>query len=127
MTEGGLPAHLESHLGPIHSGRRRMHFAIARFTNEISGGVPYMTLGLSRPRPVIPKTDKFSLYAASPVYLPDEFSEYEHPAGLIVIAWLIPITGAESAYVVEHGAAAFEEHLERTNPNLVDVRRPSSI
>jgi Suppressor of fused protein (SUFU) len=182
MNHRALPAHLETYLGTIKGGWRRPHFTVVKFSKEISGGIPYMTLGLSdhplesrtsgkiirqellmlvpksvkgkavgatlewfgknllskrsallsgevinATRPVIPKTDKLSLYATSPVYLPDEFAQYDDPAGPIVIAWLIPITKPEAAFVEEHGWSAFEQHLERTNPDLVDVRRPSSI
>lgn len=42
-----LPEHLEGYLGSISKGLSSDGFSIVRFKGEISGGVPYATLGLS--------------------------------------------------------------------------------
>lgn len=49
-TEPGLPGHFEKHLGSIDSGWRAPGFTIARYSQQIFGGIPYTTLGLSRHR-----------------------------------------------------------------------------
>ena len=64
-----------------------------------------------------------ALYAAAPVYLPDEFAVYEEPTRSIVLTWLVPITDGEADFVRAHGWAAFEAALFAVNPDLTDPDR----
>ncbi|MBO0745953.1 MAG: suppressor of fused domain protein [Candidatus Dormibacteraeota bacterium] len=66
-----------------------------------------------------------AVYAAIPVYFPDDFAVYEGDDEPIVIAWLVPISAREASYVKQYGWEAFEQHLAETDPDLTDVFRPS--
>lgn len=67
-----------------------------------------------------------ALYVAVPVYLPDDFHVYRPRAGdPIVFGWLVPITAKEASFVRDRGWAAFEEELERQNPDLLEFGRTS--
>jgi hypothetical protein len=64
-----------------------------------------------------------ALYAASPVYLPDEFADCDTGTVTVVMTWLVPITDAEAGYVHTRGWPAFEDALEGEDPDLVDLSR----
>lgn len=64
-----------------------------------------------------------ALYVCNPVYFPDSFFVYSSPEGDIVLAWLVPISSREAAFVRSVGWKAFEDHLARENPDLIDVWR----
>lgn len=64
-----------------------------------------------------------ALYAASPVYLPEDFAVCPTPEGSVVLTWLVPITGAEAAYVESHGWQTFEDSLLAEDPDLTDLSR----
>lgn len=68
-----------------------------------------------------------ALYAALPVYLPDDFAGYENEDGPIALTWLVPITDAEAAYVAHHGWSAFEDALVVEDPDLTDLNRRSLL
>jgi hypothetical protein len=64
-----------------------------------------------------------ALYAATPVYLPDNFAVCDTAAGKAVMAWLVPITGAEADYVRTHGWTAFEAALVAEDPDFTEPSR----
>ncbi|GAA4693806.1 Suppressor of fused protein (SUFU) [Promicromonospora umidemergens] len=66
-----------------------------------------------------------SIYFANPVYYDEEFYSVElEPNGQSAgIVWLIPVGPREARYVREHGWQRFEEQLERSDPDLLDVTR----
>ena len=69
-----------------------------------------------------------ALYVSIPIYFPDEFQVYTPPTGdPVVLVWLIPITAAEAQYVNERTWEAFEDLLERVNPDLRDLGRASVV
>jgi hypothetical protein len=70
-------------------------------------------------------TQMTALYAAAPVYLPDEFAVCDTPAATVVMTWLVPITDAEAHYVAHHGWRAFEDELLAEDPDLTDLARNS--
>jgi hypothetical protein len=76
--------------------------------------------------PLTPGATVEALYVASPVYFPDSFHFYVPSDGTapIVMAWLVPITAAEAAFVHQEGSTRFEEALTTQNPDLLDFGRP---
>lgn len=70
-------------------------------------------------------TQMSALYAAAPVYLPDEFAVCDTAAASVVMTWLVPITDAEAHYVARYGWRAFEDELLGENPDLTDLSRGS--
>lgn len=69
-----------------------------------------------------------ALYVAAPVYQPDEFAGCTEVDGTErVIAWLVPITGEEAAFVRSWGWRAFESLLVEKNPDLTDTARLSVV
>ncbi len=60
-----------------------------------------------------------ALYAAIPVYLPDEFGQFEN----VVIVWLVPVSRSEADFVASRGWPAFEDRLVDVDPDLTDVDR----
>jgi hypothetical protein len=65
-----------------------------------------------------------ALYAATPVYFPDDFAVYDDQDQRIVIVWLVPISAREASYVRQHGWRAFEDRRTRPLP-MGPVRSPS--
>jgi hypothetical protein len=65
-----------------------------------------------------------ALYAAAPVYLPDDFAECAEGNRTIVLVWLVPITDDEAEYVRTHGWNSFEDALVAEDPDLTVVDRP---
>ena len=68
-----------------------------------------------------------AVYVTMPVYLPDEFATFHGPTDDVVVAWLVPISADERAFVNQHGWSRFEDVLVEQDPDLVDVNRPSCI
>jgi hypothetical protein len=94
---------------------------------------------LSKKRPVLrgdvigPRGQLFNgstmeaLYVAIPVYLPDSFHTYTSQNYSVVFPWLVPITRQEALYVAQNGWNAFEDRLSETDPDLLDIQRPSIV
>ncbi|MEU4090613.1 suppressor of fused domain protein [Streptomyces aureus] len=78
------------------------------------------------PLPIpLPGGTMTSLYAAMPVYFDDDFFSVTVENGSeVVIAWLIPITAEETAFIHEKGWQPFEEALTHQNPDLLNPNRP---
>jgi hypothetical protein len=69
-----------------------------------------------------------ALYVCAPMYFPENFAVYSGPEGDIVIAWLIPISSHEAAFVKRVGWHAFEDCLISEDPDLIDVwRKPMDL
>lgn len=63
------------------------------------------------------------VYVTLPVYFPDSFATVRRASGDVVIAWLVPVTEDEAAFVERRGWDAFEDLLVRQDPDLVDFER----
>jgi hypothetical protein len=74
---------------------------------------------------LIPGSQMEALYVAMPAYFPDEFAIYEDGNEPVVVAWLVPISSREAAYVEQYGWSAFEDRLVDEDPDLVDFGRSS--
>ena len=69
-----------------------------------------------------------ALYVALPVYFPEEFAEaVDDESSPVKIAWVVPITAAEAAYVKQHGWSAFEDLLTVQDPDLADFKRHAVV
>lgn len=77
--------------------------------------------------PLVGGSSMVALYVAAPVYLPDDFGEFLEEDQTIVIAWLVPISSREAAFVASHGWRAFEDTLAASDPDLTDLTRPTII
>lgn len=64
------------------------------------------------------------LYVSMPVLMPDEFNTYAGSDPPTVFAWLFPIGDSEADFVRERGWIAFEDEVEKQDPNLLDPHRP---
>ena len=68
-----------------------------------------------------------ALYATNPVYFPEEFPSVDDPdLGTIVFVWLVPMGDQEAAFINLMGWEEFETKLEKDDPDLLDLRRPST-
>lgn len=69
-----------------------------------------------------------ALYVANPVYFPLGFEHCKVASGLdVVLAWLVPISAKEACFVRENGWDAFEDAVERTDPDLTDPYRADVV
>jgi hypothetical protein len=73
--------------------------------------------------PLVPGSAMEAFYLALPVYLPDEFAWCAEGSYDVAIAWLVPISHGEAAYVAEHGWDEFEQRLVEADPDLTDIFR----
>lgn len=68
-----------------------------------------------------------ALYAALPVYFPDDFASVRLSDGVdVVFAWLVPITQQEAELVTRCGWERLEEALVKNDPDLLDFARASA-
>jgi hypothetical protein len=96
----------------------------------ISDNRPYLRGELIGPRrgTLIAGTRIEALYVTNPFYLPDSFAPYRSPEGIAcVFAWLIPITAKEAEFASKLGWKRFEDELIATDPDLLDLKRPSMV
>jgi hypothetical protein len=77
--------------------------------------------------PLRPGATVEALYVASPAYFPESFHFYVPADGTvpIVMAWLVPITATEAAFVRQAGWSRFEDELAKQNPDLINFGRAS--
>ncbi len=68
-----------------------------------------------------------SFYTAAPVYFPEEFAKCMTRSGPVFLAWLVPITADETELIQTKGWSAFEDELEKVNPDLIDLDRVSIV
>ena len=65
-----------------------------------------------------------ALYVTGPVYLPNEFGSFDLDDDRRgVIGWLVPLTAREAHFARKHGRRAFEQQLERQDPDLLSHDR----
>jgi len=64
-----------------------------------------------------------AVYAAIPVYLPDDFAVYKGEGEQVAVVWLVPISAREARYVKTRGWNEFEDLLVENDPDLTDVFR----
>lgn len=77
--------------------------------------------------PLTPGSAMEAFYVTAPVYLPDEFASADEDGNSIVIAWLVPVSGQEAAFIRDRGWPAFEDLLVEVDPDLADLNRPSIL
>ena len=68
-----------------------------------------------------------ALYVTGALCFPESFMVYKPPEDgtlPIVMAWLVPITALEAAFVRRLGGERFEAELDNQNPNLLNLERP---
>jgi hypothetical protein len=96
-------------------------------SEAIESGSAYLYGDVIGPRGQLFEDKAFeALYVTTPVCMPDRFAVLECQEGNdIVIAWLIPITHSEAHFVFKNGPDAFEDLLERSDPDLFDFNRAS--
>jgi len=69
-----------------------------------------------------------ALYVTAPVYFEDSFAKVAMGDGSeCIIAWLVPITLREAAFVATHGWRRFEELLASEDPDLLDPERDEMV
>lgn len=64
-----------------------------------------------------------ALYAAAPVYLPDDFAVFVARPTNVAIGWLVPISHSEAHFILSRGWSEFESKLAELDPDLVDMGR----
>jgi Suppressor of fused protein (SUFU) len=65
-----------------------------------------------------------AFYTTVPAYYPPEFGSCPLPSSeSAVICWLIPITNRERLFIKNNGWRAFEELIERKDPDFFDLGR----
>lgn len=68
-----------------------------------------------------------ALYCSTPFLFPDDFATWTGSSPPTVMMQLIPVTDDESSLVRTKGWDSFEDHLEKHDPDLFDLRRGSSL
>ncbi|WP_180929068.1 suppressor of fused domain protein [Streptomyces sp. AJS327] len=73
---------------------------------------------------ILPGSALESFYLTTPCYYDAEFGSLESEGGFpVALAWLVPVARAEAAFVRKRGWDAFEDELERHDPDLLDPFR----
>ncbi|MCC6743676.1 MAG: O-acetyl-ADP-ribose deacetylase [Acidobacteria bacterium] len=78
---------------------------------------------LSIDEPIVPGSRLVALYATYPVYHEERLAAWRGSDPPTAIVWLVPVTYAEAKFVEKRGWEAFEELLEKMDPDLVDFAR----
>jgi hypothetical protein len=97
--------------------------------DSIARGSAYLAGEVIGPRGRLFSGSNFSaLYVSAPVYFPSEFAGVStENIGRVIFAWLVPITTEEANYTTNNGWNKFEDILSRKNPDLLDLRRHSTV
>jgi len=64
-----------------------------------------------------------ALYFSHPAYHRAELDRFEGDPPETIIAWTVPVSASEVAYIHRHGWPAFEKLLESEEPDLLDLGR----
>jgi hypothetical protein len=123
------PAHLEL-LFAAHDPADSVIVELAAAVAEsitVSGNMPLRGDALYLGKPIVAGSVLDAVYFAIPVYHPEGLSEFNDGERTIVIAWVVPISENEMAYVAHKGWPAFEELLETSDPDLMDLQRPQLV
>lgn len=74
--------------------------------------------------PVVPGTQARALYAAIPVFFPDQFATFHGSEPPTVFVWLIPQPANEAEYVKRVGWERYEDRLEAEGVDFWSLDRP---
>lgn len=77
--------------------------------------------------PIVPGSPLNSLYASLPAVYDDRLWTLDTTEPTTVFVWLIPLQEREAAFVRCEGWEAFEDMLEKADPDLFDLRRPEVL
>ncbi|VVE72781.1 hypothetical protein PCA31118_04312 [Pandoraea captiosa] len=77
--------------------------------------------------PLIPGVAANGVYASLPAIYPDELACYRASKPPAILVWLVPLIGRECEIVRRNGWGDFEKLLESSNPDLLDLDRPSLV
>jgi hypothetical protein len=103
---------------------------VASFLMTLAEEVARSTTGLLRGeviegKPLIAGARTTGVYAAIPVFWPDEFQVLEATIPNTVMVWLLPIDQAEAQLIASEGWSRFEDQLEESDCDFWDLNRPS--
>jgi len=79
------------------------------------------------PQPMGTEVPWRHLFLYPPGYHPDELQPIRLDRGEVEVCWLIPVTPEETDFVEREGPEAFDDLLERTDPDLMDLARGSVV
>ncbi len=74
---------------------------------------------------LIPNVPVNSIYASIPIYFNDDFYIYKEHEFPTILVWLVPLLEDECKFTNQQGWSEFEDILELTNPDLLNLNRPS--
>jgi hypothetical protein len=77
--------------------------------------------------PIVTGATVEALYCTMPFHFPDALATFEGTDPPTVFIYLVPTTRSEARFAQEHGWDAFEELLEKNQPDLLDLCRSSII
>ncbi|MGR9586367.1 suppressor of fused domain protein [Pandoraea sputorum] len=77
--------------------------------------------------PLIPGVAANAVYASLPAIYPDGLACYRASKPPTILVWLVPLIGQECEIVRCNGWSNFEKLLENSNPDLLDLDRPSLV
>jgi hypothetical protein len=73
------------------------------------------------------ESEMAALYCSAPVYFAGGLARFSGFSEPFVPIWLVPITALEAKFVHTHGWSRFEDILVGSDPDLLDLRRPSVV
>lgn len=82
---------------------------------------------IGRSGPLFDNGQLTAFYCSVPVFFPEEFHLWEGSSPETILVQLIPISNDECQYIDHFGWNEFENHLERTDPDVFDLNRVSSL
>jgi hypothetical protein len=104
---------------------------VARFAGLTVGGEVELEYddGLLVDEPLVPGTSIRGLLAAPHPYLDEMFTMFRDRDGTLRLQFvtLVPITGAEGAYLRDHETGELFELWESAGTDLLDLRRTSAV
>ncbi len=75
--------------------------------------------------PLIPGVAANAVYCTMPVPFDARLATYDASDPATVFVWIVPATGDEAEFALRNGWGKFEELLERREPDLWNLDRPS--
>jgi hypothetical protein len=78
--------------------------------------------------PLFPDSELEAIYVTAPMHLPTEFNYIDTEDGEpCIIAWLLPITCSEVAFIHSNGWESFEGMLVEHQPDVFDMFRTTFV
>ncbi|WNB76607.1 suppressor of fused domain protein [Methylomonas koyamae] len=74
-------------------------------------------------KPLFSESPMNAIYTSMPVIFEEGFNTFNGSSPPTILVWLIPIFESEARYVQEYGWEAFEDILEKEDPDLWDLKR----